>query len=126
MSDAPDAVDTSEFTVPPAVQQGDRVAVVAPSRGPADPWFEIALERLRDYELDPVVFPTAERDDEWLQDHPEARAEDIEDACADPEIRAVFAVTGGDDQLRVLRHLDTDTLADNPTRFFGFSDNDNL
>lgn len=118
--------DAPPITVPPAVEQGDRVAVVAPSRGPAEPWFDPALERLRDYGLDPVVFPTAERGDDWLRENPEARAEDIEEAFADPEIGAVFAVTGGDDQLRVLRHLDREVLADNPTRFFGFSDNDNL
>jgi len=54
------------------------------------------------------------------------RAADIEDAFADPEIGAVMAYTGGDDQIRVLRHLDGDALAASPTRFFGYSDNDNL
>jgi len=57
---------------------------------------------------------------------PAARAADIEDAFADPEIGAVMAYTGGDDQIRVLRHLDGDALAASPTRFFGYSDNDNL
>jgi len=37
-----------------------------------------------------------------------------------------MAYTGGDDQIRVLRHLDGDALAASPTRFFGYSDNDNL
>ncbi|MFC6724527.1 S66 peptidase family protein, partial [Halobium palmae] len=57
---------------------------------------------------------------------PEERAAEIERAFADPEIRGVMAVTGGDDQLRVLRHLDADVLREHPTRFYGFSDNDNL
>jgi muramoyltetrapeptide carboxypeptidase LdcA involved in peptidoglycan recycling len=35
-------------------------------------------------------------------------------------------VTGGEDQLRLLRHLDLDRLRANPTRFFGISDNTNL
>lgn len=37
-----------------------------------------------------------------------------------------MAYTGGDDQLLMLRHLDGDALAATPTRFLGYSDNDNL
>jgi muramoyltetrapeptide carboxypeptidase LdcA involved in peptidoglycan recycling len=38
----------------------------------------------------------------------------------------VFATIGGDDQLRVLNHLDPDVLREHPTRFYGMSDNTNL
>jgi muramoyltetrapeptide carboxypeptidase LdcA involved in peptidoglycan recycling len=38
----------------------------------------------------------------------------------------VVAVTGGEDQHRLLRHLDPERLRANPTRFFGISDNTNL
>lgn len=37
-----------------------------------------------------------------------------------------MAVAGGDDQPRVLRHLDADHLRDHPARFLGYSDNANL
>jgi len=86
---------------------------------------QIGRERLAGLGVETRVFPTADPDrDEPAS--PAARAADIEDAFADPEIGAVMAYTGGDDQIRVLRHLDGDALAASPTRFFGYSDNDNL
>ena len=47
-------------------------------------------------------------------------------AFADPEIKAVLTSIGGDDQIKVLRHLDADLLRANPKPFFGLSDNTNL
>jgi muramoyltetrapeptide carboxypeptidase LdcA involved in peptidoglycan recycling len=57
---------------------------------------------------------------------PQERARDIQDAFADPRIEAVFATIGGDDQIKVLPHLDLDILRANPKPFFGHSDNTNL
>jgi muramoyltetrapeptide carboxypeptidase LdcA involved in peptidoglycan recycling len=119
-----------EFVTPPALDAGDRVAVVAPSSGgarSAPHVLSLALDRLRDrFDLDPVVHPTARQGDEFLAAHPRARAAAVHEAFRDPDIRAVFATIGGDDQLRVLRHLDPAVLREHPTRFFGMSDNTNL
>lgn len=116
-----------ETVHPPPLDPGDRIAIVAPSTATSDEPLEIALDRLREgFDLDPVVFDTARRDPEWLYAHPEERAADLMKAFRDPEVGGVMAVTGGDDQLRVLKHLDPEVLAENPTRFFGYSDNDNF
>jgi muramoyltetrapeptide carboxypeptidase LdcA involved in peptidoglycan recycling len=56
----------------------------------------------------------------------ESRAEEIERAFRDPEIRAAVATIGGNDQIRVLNHLDRSVLREHPTRFFGTSDNSSL
>lgn len=116
-----------EFVVPPPAEPGDRVAVIAPSGGHAAEYrhvFELAHERLRStFEVEPVVDPTARQSVTYLRDHPQARAVAIEQAFRDPEISAVFATIGGDDQIRVLPSLDGDVLRANPTRFFGMSDN---
>lgn len=119
-----------EFVVPEPASPGDRVAVIAPSSGGAAharDVLSLGLDRLSGrFDLDPVVYPTARQSDAYLRDHPEARAADIHAAFRDPEISAVFATIGGDDQLRVLNHIDPDVIRDNPTRFFGMSDNTNL
>jgi muramoyltetrapeptide carboxypeptidase LdcA involved in peptidoglycan recycling len=119
-----------EFTVPPPLERGDPVAIVAPAAGAAERYphvYELGLERLRDvFDLEPVEYPTATRSDEYLASHPEERAEDVMDAFRDPEIRGVITTIGGSDQLRILRHLDPAVLQDNPTRFYGISDNANL
>jgi len=119
-----------EFTVPPPLERGDRVAIVAPSSGAAAAYphvYELGLERLREvFDLEPVEYPTATKDDEYLGSHPEERAADVEDAFRDPEIGGVVTTIGGADQLRILRHLDPAVLREHPTRFYGISDNTNL
>ena len=120
----------TEFVTPPAMEPGDRVAVLAPSSGgarEAPHLLELGLERLRDvFDLDPVVYPTARQSGEFLADNPRARAADLHAAFRDPDVEGVFATIGGSDQLRVLKHLDADVLRENPTRFYGMSDNSNL
>ncbi|WP_158058178.1 S66 family peptidase [Halorussus halophilus] len=120
----------SEFVVPPALERGDRVAIVAPASNRATDFshvYELGLDRLRDvFGLEPVEFPTATKDSEYLYDHPEERARDLMDAFVDPDIDGVMTVIGGYDQVRVLKHLDPDVLRENPTRFYGISDNTNF
>jgi muramoyltetrapeptide carboxypeptidase LdcA involved in peptidoglycan recycling len=119
-----------EFVTPPPLEPGDDVAVLAPSSGgaaSAPQVLELGLDRLREtFDLNTVVFETAEMDDEHLRANPGERAADIHAAFADPDIGGVIATIGGDDQLRVLGHLDPDVLRENPTRFYGMSDNTNL
>ncbi|PSQ44172.1 LD-carboxypeptidase [Halobacteriales archaeon SW_7_68_16] len=118
-----------DWTVPPAAEPGDGVAIVAPASGLAAEYeavYDYGIERIEAFGLDPVPYPTATADDDYLYDHPEKRARDVESAFRDPEIAAVIATIGGNDQIRVLDRLDTDVLAANPTRFFGFSDNTNI
>lgn len=115
------------FVRPPAASSGDDVAVIAPSSGLAALFpdiLDLAVDRLRQhFDLNPRVYPTAERDPEYLFDHPEARARDVHDAFRDSSVSAVFATIGGADQIRILEHLDPEILREHPTRFFGTSDN---
>ncbi|MFB6440641.1 S66 peptidase family protein [Streptomyces sp. NPDC056411] len=114
---------TSALRRPPAVRPGDRVAVLSPSAGlpglfPAP--FELGLERLeKDFGLVPVEYPTTRT----MGASPQARAADLHAAFADPDIAAVFASIGGDDQLTVLPHLDRELFRAHPKPFFGYSDN---
>jgi muramoyltetrapeptide carboxypeptidase LdcA involved in peptidoglycan recycling len=57
---------------------------------------------------------------------PQQRAQDLMAGFTDPDISAVLATIGGDDQITVLRHLDPDAVREHPTRFLGYSDNTNL
>jgi muramoyltetrapeptide carboxypeptidase LdcA involved in peptidoglycan recycling len=116
---------TPNFRYPPKPRPGDRIAVLSPSSGlPAvfPAVFELGLRRLRDLGLEPVEYPTTRQ----LDASPEDRARDVHAAFRDPDIGAVIASIGGDDQIRVLRYLDPDLLRDYPKPFVGFSDNTNL
>lgn len=118
------------FQTPPPAAPGDKVAVLAPSSGGAANArhvLDLSLRRLREqFDVRPVVYPTARQSDAFLARNPRARAADLHAAFRDPEISAVFATIGGDDQVRVLDYLDPDLLGDHPTRFFGMSDNTNV
>jgi muramoyltetrapeptide carboxypeptidase LdcA involved in peptidoglycan recycling len=114
------------FLYPDKPRRGDRVAVLSPSAAlPAvfpEP-YELGIRRLEEaYDVRAVEFPTTRK----LGSSPEERAADVHGAFADPDIRAVLTSIGGDDQIKVLRHLDADLVRANPKPFFGFSDNTNL
>ena len=105
---------------------GDKVAVLSPSfaaPGFAPEVHEQAMERLNKMTgLLPVEYPTTRRLDALPQD----RAADLNAAFADPEIRAVPATIGGDDQITVVPHLDPEVVRADPKPFLGYSDNTNL
>ena len=117
---------TRTFVHPPPVEPGDAVAILSPSSGlPAlfPRPYELGLQRLRDdFELEPVEYPCTR----VMNASPRDRARDVNAAFADPAIKAVIVSIGGDDQLKVLKHLDLDVLAANPKPFLGYSDNVNL
>jgi muramoyltetrapeptide carboxypeptidase LdcA involved in peptidoglycan recycling len=115
-----------KLTSPRKAVAGDKVAVLSPSFAApavAPAVHEQALERLRSITgLVPVEFPTTRK----LDAPPRERADDVNAAFADPEIRAVLATIGGDDQITVVPHLDAATIAKDPKPFLGYSDNTNL
>jgi muramoyltetrapeptide carboxypeptidase LdcA involved in peptidoglycan recycling len=115
-----------ELISPRKARAGDKVAVLSPSFAApavAPAVHEQALERLRAVTgLVPVEFPTTRK----LDASPRQRADDLNAAFADPEIRAVLATIGGDDQITVVPHLDANLIAADPKPFLGYSDNTNL
>ncbi|GCE45808.1 muramoyltetrapeptide carboxypeptidase LdcA involved in peptidoglycan recycling [Thermosporothrix hazakensis] len=117
---------TRNFQYPAPVQAGDKVAILSPSSGLPEIFpdvYELGLQRLRDlFGLQPVEYPTTRK----MHSRPEDRARDIHAAFRDPEIKALIASIGGDDQLKVLKYLDPELIRANPKPFFGYSDNTNL
>ena len=111
---------------PPKLRPGDKVAVLSPSFAApavAPELHEQALRRFADLTgLVPVEFPTTRK----LGASPEERAADFNAALANPGIRAILATVGGDDQIRVVPHLDAALLRADPKPFFGYSDNTNI
>lgn len=84
---------------------------------------EQALRRLQELTgLVPVEYPTTRQ----LGATPQERARDLNAAFADPGIRAVLATIGGDDQVRVIPHLDREAVLADPKPFLGYSDNTSL
>lgn len=118
-----------EFVTPPALDPGSRVAVCAPAAVPEggrypDHLVDLGLDRLRDvFDLDPVAYPSVDWTQAYRHAHPDERAAELEAAFRDPDVDGVVAAIGGNDQVRVLRHLDPAVVREHPTRFYGHSDN---
>lgn len=115
-----------QFQIPLPLKAGDKVAIVSPSSGMPFlfPWvYEQGIDRLRKiFQLEPVEFPTARQNPEYLSQNPQARAEDINRAFADPSIKGIIATIGGNDQIRILPYLDKKVISANPKIFMGYSD----
>jgi muramoyltetrapeptide carboxypeptidase LdcA involved in peptidoglycan recycling len=114
------------ISYPPKPAPGDRIAVISPGSGLPGLFprpHELGLERLRkEYGLEPVEYPATRK----MGSTPRERADDIHAAFADPDVKAVMASIGGDDQITVLPLLDRELIRANPKPFFGMSDNTNL
>jgi len=110
----------------PKLQKGDNVAILSPASGLAGsfPWvLDQGLERLHNiFGLNPVEFPTTR----MTNATPEQRAADLTKAFGDQSIKAIITTLGGHDQIKVLKHIDTKVIVDNPKPFFGYSDNTNF
>ena len=117
---------TPALVHPPKARPGDRVAVLSPSfaaPGIAPAVHEQAMGRLTEVTgLIPVEYPTTR----LVGATPQARAADLNAAFADPEIRAVLATIGGQDQIKVVPHLDATLVRADPKPFLGYSDNTNI
>lgn len=114
---------------PKKLEQGDTVAIVSPSWGGPSLFphiYENGLKILHSWSLKIKEFPTARMDAVSLKANPQVRAKDINDAFADPEVKAIFASIGGDDSVRILPFVDKVTVANNPKILLGYSDTSTL
>ena len=105
------------------LKKGDKVAILSPSfaaPGRFPHVFELGLERLRLlFGLEPVEYPTTRK----LGASAEERARDLVVAFEDPEIKAVIASIGGDDQVTYIYKMSHHSFINNPKLFLGYSDN---
>jgi muramoyltetrapeptide carboxypeptidase LdcA involved in peptidoglycan recycling len=109
------------WTLPPRVGPGDTVAVVSPSWGGPHAFphvYEAGLTTLKRLGLQPLEMPYTRA----RAATPAQRASDLTAALLDDRVRMIVASIGGDDGVRVLRHLDPQLVRAHPKVVLGFSD----
>ena len=117
------------YKKPAKLKSGDKVAIVSPSWGGPSVFphvYENGIKILKEWGLEIVEYPTARMDAGFLRENPQVRAKDINDAFANPEIKAIFASIGGDDSVRILPFVDKKIIAENPKVLMGYSDTSTL
>lgn len=113
--------------VPPELQKGDEIRVIAPSRGIkiiGKDAREIATRRFEEMGLT-VTYGRHTIDDNWDMFGTAAidrRVDDLMEAFGDPKVKAVFTIIGGFNSNMLLPFLDYGLIKKNPKIFCGFSD----
>jgi len=111
---------------PPKLQPGDTVAAISLSWGGAHTFphrYLAGKKQLEEtFDLHVVESRYALREDDWLARNPQARAEDLMEAFANPDIKAIISTIGGEDSIRMLPYLDLTVIRGNPKIFMGYSD----
>ena len=110
----------------PKLKLGDKVAVLSPSFAGAGQWplvYELGLKRLEDiFGLMPIEYQTTRKIGATMAE----RTNDLVEVFSNPDIKAVFASIGGDDQVTYIKNLPSEPFKNNPKPFFGYSDNSHL
>lgn len=110
------------WLLPPALQKGDVVMLVAPS-GPVDRERILEFQRvLKSQGYKAIVPETLFRSDRYLAGDDAARAAELNTAFRDPSVDAVFPCRGGYGLTRILDKLDYAALRKHPKLVIGFSD----
>ncbi|TSC94004.1 MAG: hypothetical protein CEN87_673 [Parcubacteria group bacterium Licking1014_1] len=114
-----------EKIYPLKLKAGDEVRIIAPSRSLAivsKECREIANKRFAEMGLKLSFGKHIEESDEFVSSSIQSRVEDIHDAFADKNVKAILTVIGGFNSNQLLRYLDWDLIKNNPKILCGFSD----
>ena len=115
-----------KLIVPPCIKAGDKVATVSLSWGGAGELthkYEVGKQQLTDaFDVEVVEMPHTLDTAADVYANPKARAEDLMQAFADPDIKGIFSCIGGNDSVRMLPYIDFDVIRNNPKPFLGYSD----
>lgn len=108
------------------LKPGDEVRVIAPSRSMVilgEDCKQIATKRLEELGLK-VTFGkhVMEADSDYLCADAKNRAEDLNEAFADKNVKAILTVIGGFNSNQILKYIDFENIKNNPKIFCGFSD----
>lgn len=113
------------------LHKGDTVAIVSLSSGllgeeSAAHQLDLGRKRLESLGLQVQLMPNTLKGINYLQSHPEKRAEDLLTALKDPDIKGIICAIGGDDTYRLTPYLMTPenqkVIRENPKFFMGYSD----
>ena len=109
---------------PASLYPGARIALVAPASAVPEERLQPAVDAVKAYGLEPVVFPSCY----YVNHHgyfaadDAQRAKDLQDAFSDSDIQGVVCIRGGYGAGRLLPFLNLRDIARHPKFFAGYSD----
>ena len=112
---------------PEKLNKGDTIGIICPS-SPVEPGKTPALiKRMEDLGYKVKAADNIEENyGGFMAGTGKTRGEWVNRMFADPEVKAVFCVRGGDGSSRIMEYLDYDVIRNNPKIFVGYSDVTNI
>ena len=108
--------------IPPSLQKGDTIAILATARKNIDDNLKPAIDLLHSWGLEVVIGKSIGLDDNQLAGTDAQRAEDFQQQLDNPNIKAIWCVRGGYGTVRIIDLLDFTKFKQNPKWIIGFSD----
>ncbi|MCF8044986.1 MAG: LD-carboxypeptidase [Desulfarculaceae bacterium] len=111
----------NEYTAGP-VEPGGTIGVCAPAGSFDSRMFQAGVSVLREMGFEVYLPDTIYSRRRYLAGDDVIRAETLNRLYAEPEVDGIICARGGYGSMRMLDHLDWDTIQANPKPFVGFSD----
>ena len=112
----------TQMKIPPYLQKGDTIAILATARKNIDDNLKPAIDLLHSWGLEVVIGKTIGLDNNQLAGTDAQRAEDFQHQLDNPNIKAIWCVRGGYGTVRMIDLLDFTKFKQNPKWIVGFSD----
>jgi len=107
---------------PPYLQEGDKIALVAPAGRIEKETVEAATKRIEEWGYEVVVGDNVFNSYNIFAARDDQRARDMQLALDSDDIRAIVCVRGGYGSIRIIDKLDYSKFQGNPKWLVGFSD----
>ncbi len=111
--------------IPSKLQRSDLIRIITPSRSLrliGEDTKQIANKRFEDMGLIHSFGKHVNEKDDFASSSIKSRIEDLHEAFADKNIKAIITVIGGFNSNQLLRYIDWDLIKNNPKIFCGYSD----
>lgn len=123
LSTLPVTIRAASANIPRRLQPGDTVGLIAPASVTYEQLqLQLAVETIEAMGLKAKVGQHVMDRFGYLAGKDQDRADDLNEAFADPEIDAIFALRGGWGASRILPMLDFEMISRNPKILLGYSD----
>ncbi len=107
---------------PSYLKKGDKVALIAPAAKITNEYINRAVKLLNEWGLDVVIGKNVLHADNYYAAPDTQRAEDLQQALDNPEIKAIICARGGYGTIRIMNKIVLKKFRQHPKWIVGFSD----
>lgn len=107
---------------PEPLKSGDKVCILSPAGKIDKVLLDNAMQTLTDWALSPELAPHAASEYGRFAGTQEQRLADLQQAVADPEVKAILCSRGGYGAVQLIEQLDRALVSNNPKWLIGYSD----